>query len=295
MLSSMAMRTGRIDTLILHSWPVQAAGTAFITALVGLIIQVVTSYKRIAWRAYVDKPINLDPAQARSMRQKLTFRVYVEDTEREGSQSEVKSPWLVLLRVRNSGLRPIHGKDLPSSCTGGGLRLEGSTAFGPTAQLIANQYKTTCPGAHITVGNPAAVTGSVSGLNALISAGPQQVTLCEEPSTGALLQQVAQVPGAIGYAETSAADVYPGHAIQTVELNGMQDAFGQLGTRPGSYQFWTVEYLYTYGDPAAKSLAAAFLGYLGNGTVKNLLSAQEITPCAGRQPGAAALCAPGAR
>jgi ABC-type phosphate transport system substrate-binding protein len=297
----------------------------------------------------------------------------------------------------------------PSSCAGGALQLEGSTAFGPTAQLIANQYKTTCPGAHLTVGNPAAVTGSVSGLNALISSGPAQagsqiamsdgpapagshyaslsgtavgvisfavvvnrntgvynltsreisqifsgaitswsqipggvdlpvsivsrdpgsgtrrafdqyvlggstepgassfdctdkdltknakVTLCEEPSTGALLQEVAQVPGAIGYAETSAADVYPGHAVQTVELNGVQDAFGQLGTRPGSYQFWTVEYLYTYGSPPAKSLAGAFLGYLGNGTVKNLLSGQEITPCAGRQQGIAALCTPGAR
>lgn len=577
MLSAMAFGSERIDSLILNSWPVQAAGGAFIAALVGLIFQVVTSYKRIAWRAYVDKPINLDPAQARSMRQKLKFKVYIEDIDRGSAESEVKSPWLVLLRVRNSGLRPIHGKDfntpltfifpgrevravdvidhsgesadmilpaprrrevnphphperlgaaqrlwvlvtglpaesepLPdgkdgkkskkahvaeialsdkfllnrkdrftlrvvlsgepdkkrkrieylgkfaggkvvpepprlgpgnrrmffgaittlalagllaglfvappagpggSACTGGRLQLEGSTAFAPTAQLIAGQYKSACRGARITVGTPNAGTGSVSGLNALTSAGPAaagsqiamsdgpapagahyaglsgtavgvisfavvvnrktgvynltsgqiaqifsgaitnwsqipggadepvrivsrdpgsgtrrafdqyvlrgapepgassfdctdkdltpgaKVTLCEEASTGALLQEVAQVPGAIGYAETAAADTYPGHAIESVELDGVQDTFGQLGTRPGTYPFWTVEYLYTYGNPPARSLAAAFLGYLGDGTVKNLLSAQGITPCAGQRESQilAALCAPGAR
>lgn len=580
MLSETALGNGRIGDLILHSWPVQTAGAAFIAALVGLGVQFLTNRKRIAWRAYVDKPINLEPAQARSMSKKLTFKVYVEDLHQSGSQSvgEVKLPWLVLLRVRNSGFVPIHGKDfntpltfifpgrevravdvidhsgdsadkilpaprrqsleqpfspqrlsvtqrlrvlltgvrpegaqLPedarkgaarrphvahiklgdgfllnrkdrftlrvvlsgtpdqsrkpiehlgkiaagrivpepprlgpsnrsllfviittlslagvliglfsapetgsgsSPCTGGSLLLEGSTAFAPAAQQIARQYENTCHSAHIAVGGTNAVTGSISGLNALVSAGtlhPQEaasqiamsdgpapkgthysglhgtpvgviiftvvvnrqtrvynlttaeirkifsgaitnwrwlggadlpisivsrdsgsgtrrafdqyvlggtpepdassfdctdkneipgspVILCDQPSTPALLQEVAQVPGAIGYAETSDVETYSGRKIQPVELNGVQGTFGDIGSGSGNYHFWTVEYLYTYGTPPSRSLTSEFLAYLDTFTAKDLLRAQGYTPCVDRQQDLeSTLCAPAAR
>jgi ABC-type phosphate transport system substrate-binding protein len=299
-----------------------------------------------------------------------------------------------------------------SPCPGGSLLLEGSTAFARAAQQIARQYENTCRTAHITVGGTGALTGSISGLNALVSAGtlhPQDassqiamsdgpapngthysglhgtpvgviiftvvvnrqtgvfnlttakirkifsgaitnwqqlggadlpisivsrdpgsgtrrafdqyvldgtpepdassfdctdkneitsspVVLCDQPSTPALLQEVAQVPGAIGYAETSDVEANSGGQIQPVELNGVQDTFGHIGTGSGAYRFWTVEYLYTYGTPPPKSLASGFLAYVDTFTAKDLLRAQRITPCADRQQDlGSTLCAPGAR
>ena len=122
------------------------------------------------------------------------------------------------------------------------------------------------------------------------------VILCQEPTTQALLQSVADVPGAIGYGESSDADSYTGQGVQQIELNGLQDTFGNVGTGPGKYPFWTVEYLYTYGAPALGSLAEKFLSYMGTGTVKNLLRLEGYTPCVdGSQNLMSTLCAPGAR
>lgn len=58
------------------------------------------------------------------------------------------------------------------------------------------------------------------------------VILCDEPSTPQLLQAVAQVPGAVGYAETSDVAAYSGGGIQPVQLDGMGDTFGNIGSRP---------------------------------------------------------------
>jgi phosphate transport system substrate-binding protein len=122
------------------------------------------------------------------------------------------------------------------------------------------------------------------------------VILCEEPTTQALLQNVADVPGAIGYGESSDADSYTGQGVQLVELNELQDIFGNIGTGPGKYPFWTVEYLYTYGAPASGSLAEKFLSYLGTYAAKDVLRLEGYTPCVdGPQNLMSTLCAPGAR
>jgi phosphate transport system substrate-binding protein len=558
---------GRIGYLLANSAAVQAVGGALITVLLGWAVTLFASRKRIAWRAYLDAPINLTPAQVRSMNTRLTFRVYVDHPAHGGTSSEVELPWLAILRVRNSGFVPIRGADfntpltftfpgrqvrgaeviehsgdsaarilpqhhpvapapvparvpgrtgrlrawlsgaggpppggsgsngpaateevqigedillnrrdrftlmivlsgtptdmrkkilqtgslvggkivpepprrgpstrsmlfgglatLPlagllagllvslgtppgSQCVSGSLELQGSTAFAPAAESIASQYMASCHAAHISVSG----TGSVSGLNELAGEGahssraaasqiamsdgpapagaaykplygtpvgviiftlvvnrdtrvaslstaqvgaifagtvtnwrqlggpalpirivsrypdsgtrrafdqyvlhgatePQPssfdctdkneipdspVIICEEPTTQALLQTVASVPGAIGYAESSDADSYTGQGVQLVELNGLQDTFGDIGTGPGKYPFWTVEYLYTYGAPASGSLAGKFLTYMGTYTAKDLLRLEGYTPCVdGPQNLMSTLCAPGAR
>jgi len=556
--SSAANGAGRIGNLIVHSWPVQAAGLALITVLVTWAVTLFLNRKRVAWRAYLDTPINLAPTQLRYMGKRLTFKIYVDDTE---DGHEVDVPWLVLLRIRNAGFVPVRGKDFntpltftfagrevrgaeviehsgdspekilaqlpkpaprclagggvdpgvrgaraasqtsglgsqiqlskefllnrkdrftlmvvlsgtpekdadsikpqgsldggkvvdesprhgPSTrslkfgavaalplagllvglflnpntgtttsppCPKGSLLLEGSTAFAPAAMQIASQFEQSCHGASITVGASNAVTGSVSGLNALISTGDQRpaaaasqiamsdgpaptggvysrlvgtpigviiftvvvnrqthvynltstqvqeifsgtianwrqlggpdlpvsivsripgsgtrrafdqfvlggtaepavssydctdknaiptspVILCDEPSTPQLLQSVAQVPGAIGYAETSDVAAYSGGGIQPVQLDGIGDTFGNIGSRSGTYQFWTVEYLYTYGTPAPASLAAEFLAYVNTATAKDALREQGYMPCTDQhQDLMSTLCAPGAR
>ena len=74
-----------------------------------------------------------------------------------------------------------------------------------------------------------------------VSASP--VILCEQPTTSNLLQTVAAVPGAIGYAETGDIANFAGGAIEPVELDGLSGNPGSIGTSPDSYHFWTIEYL----------------------------------------------------
>lgn len=122
------------------------------------------------------------------------------------------------------------------------------------------------------------------------------VVLCQEPTTQDLLQNIASVPGAIGYAQSSDVENYTGQGIQSVELNALQDTFGNIGTAAGNYPFWTVEYLYTYGPPAAGSLAGKFLKYMSSFAAQDLLRLDGYTPCVGAtQNLMATLCAPGAR
>ena len=558
---------GRIGYLLANSAAVQAVGGALVTVLLGWVGTLFANRKRIAWRAYLDAPINLTPAQLRSMNTRLTFRVYVDHPGQAGTSSEVEVPWLAILRVRNSGFVPIRGADfntpltftfpgrqvrgaeviehsgdsaarilprhhqvapapvparasgpagrlrtwlagaggLPSrgpgtngpaateevqigedillnrrdrftlmivlsgtptdmrrkilqtgslvggrivaepprrgpstrsllfgglatlplagllagllvslgtpprsQCASGALELQGSTAFAPAAESFATQYMDSCRSAHISVSG----IGSVSGLNQLAAEGahdpkraasqiamsdgpaptgaayrplsgtpvglivftvvvnrdtriaslttgqiaaifagtitnwrqlggpalpirivsrypdsgtrrafdqyvlhgatePQPssfdctdkneipdspVILCQEPTTQTLLQNVADVPGAIGYGESSDANSYTGQGVQQVELNGLQDTFGNIGTGPGKYPFWTVEYLYTYGTPASGSLAGKFLTYMGTNTAKDQLRLEGYTPCVdGSRNLMSTLCAPGAR
>jgi phosphate transport system substrate-binding protein len=104
------------------------------------------------------------------------------------------------------------------------------------------------------------------------------VTLCEVAATGTLLQKVNAIPGAIGYAQVSDAGSYPD--VQSVTLDGWDPVIGAV--EHGYYPFWTVEYLYTHGSPAAGSLASLFLGYMNTDTAKDILRSQDYTPCVDR-------------
>jgi ABC-type phosphate transport system substrate-binding protein len=122
------------------------------------------------------------------------------------------------------------------------------------------------------------------------------VILCQEPSTQSLLQSVADVPGAIGFGESADVAGYSGRGVQPVELDGLQDTFGNIGTGTGRYPFWTVEYLYTYGAPAAGSLTQKFLSYMGSFAARDLVRQEGYTPCVDSTNNLmSTLCAPGAR
>jgi hypothetical protein len=119
------LSAARIGNLITHSWPVQAAGVALIGALVTWAVAAFRNRKRIAWRPYLDTPVKLAPHQVKSMGA-LSYKIYFDDaqpgTRASGNGgatpgSEVETPWLVLLRVRNSGFVPIDGKDFNTPLT----------------------------------------------------------------------------------------------------------------------------------------------------------------------------------
>jgi phosphate transport system substrate-binding protein len=82
----------------------------------------------------------------------------------------------------------------------------------------------------------------------------------------------------------------PSGTVQSVAPNGLSGSFGNIGRLKNNYQYWTTEYIYTYGHPGG--LAAAFLGYLSNAVGLNDLASAGYIPCRDPDhPSAARLCA----
>lgn len=118
---------------------------------------------------------------------------------------------------------------------------------------------------------------SPSSFDCVHKSNASPVTLCNVARTPDLLGNVATVAGAIGYAQDGDISAYPGGHVRSVALNGLFGTFGNIGRSSGSYPFWTVEYLYTYGN--ATGLASAFLNYRGSATAIEDLRGGGYTPC----------------
>ncbi|WP_073761462.1 substrate-binding domain-containing protein [Streptomyces sp. CB02923] len=115
-----------------------------------------------------------------------------------------------------------------------------------------------------------------------------RVTRCEVNSTTSLLDTVGRVPGAIGYAEVYAAAKHP--RVSGIRLNGREPDIEWSGQR--TYPFWTVEYLYAYGQPADGSLAAKFRAFMDSDTAKNILRKYKHVPCADQANVPGSACRP---
>ncbi|MFJ9583127.1 substrate-binding domain-containing protein [Streptomyces acidicola] len=98
---------------------------------------------------------------------------------------------------------------------------------------------------------------------------------CEVGDTGTMLDKVATIPGALGHSEVGRADgredLFP------VRIDGQQATLE--GVEQGTYPFWQTEYAYTFGEPPADSIAAAFLRYLANEVGKDVLRSHGNRPC----------------
>jgi hypothetical protein len=105
---------GRIGDLLSHSWLVQSMTGVLFASLAGMAVTFAMQYRRLAWRVYLDKSIDLVPAQLRNMAARLVWQISVMDSRGavvEGSGTQVRDPSLVVLRIRNAGIVHIEGKD----------------------------------------------------------------------------------------------------------------------------------------------------------------------------------------
>jgi ABC-type phosphate transport system substrate-binding protein len=103
------------------------------------------------------------------------------------------------------------------------------------------------------------------------------------------MQVVAALPGSIGYAQIGEASAYSGNGAVAVSIDHRSGHPGDLGRTPSKYQFWTAEYLYTYGQPSP--LASAFIAHLTNPAAVSDLTSAGYLPCPPGSSGtAAALC-----
>ncbi|GLZ38007.1 substrate-binding domain-containing protein [Actinokineospora sp. NBRC 105648] len=93
------------------------------------------------------------------------------------------------------------------------------------------------------------------------------VLLCEMSSADDVLNRVAGIDGALGYVEVTKAAEEKG--LHTVSIDGISPAPG--GDR-SHYPFQAAEILYTYGQPAADSLTAAFLRFVDGETGKKIIT-----------------------
>ncbi|MFY1671152.1 PstS family phosphate ABC transporter substrate-binding protein [Plantactinospora sp. WMMB334] len=119
--------------------------------------------------------------------------------------------------------------------------------------------------------------------NCVPPAGAAHPYLCEMTTTGDLLKRVAEVEGAIGYADTPQARNADDNVLE-VRLDGLSPSADPEVLR--RYPFWTVEYAYYRSVPAeARSLAAQFVTYLSDDvpaagtTPARLLDQAGYPPC----------------
>jgi phosphate transport system substrate-binding protein len=101
------------------------------------------------------------------------------------------------------------------------------------------------------------------------------VVRCERSSTTEALDTVADVPGAIGYSELGAAAGR--NDVVVLRIDGYPATLD--GVIHGAYHYWETEYAYTYGEPAADTLAAGFLRYLTELAGKDVVRAHGHRPC----------------
>ncbi|MET9829537.1 substrate-binding domain-containing protein [Streptomyces sp. NPDC006385] len=93
---------------------------------------------------------------------------------------------------------------------------------------------------------------------------------CEVNSTDTLLDTVASTPGALGYSEAAVVDGHGGaDRFVKVAIDGKQPT--AEGVEETNYPYWQTEFAYTYGEPPAGSVAAAFLNFLTQQSGRDIL------------------------
>ena len=106
---------------------------------------------------------------------------------------------------------------------------------------------------------------------------PDQLPIvCEQSSTGDLIDRVATLDDSIGYADVS--DVEQSTGVKKIGLDGHGATLD--GIRAG-YPFWTVEYVYSHGRPAPGSLPDAFTNYLLAPESRSTLEGFQYYACVG--------------
>ncbi|WP_158056763.1 PstS family phosphate ABC transporter substrate-binding protein [Saccharomonospora sp. CUA-673] len=106
------------------------------------------------------------------------------------------------------------------------------------------------------------------------------VVRCERGSEPQVVDEVSGTRGAIGYVDVPSANDArsDGRELTVVELDGN---YPDAGTVQDGYPFWTIEYLYSKGDPESDAVPvqSGFLEYLGGGTARDELHSAGYLPC----------------
>ncbi|MGW4487964.1 PstS family phosphate ABC transporter substrate-binding protein [Amycolatopsis sp. NPDC004368] len=98
--------------------------------------------------------------------------------------------------------------------------------------------------------------------------------ICEQGSTGDLIDRIATLGDAIGYADVS--DVAHSTTVKKISLGGRNATLDDIR---GGYPFWTVEYVFSRGPLPSGSLAAAFRDYLVTPEARGAMAGFQYYAC----------------
>ncbi|MFF7980080.1 substrate-binding domain-containing protein [Streptomyces sp. NPDC007901] len=104
-----------------------------------------------------------------------------------------------------------------------------------------------------------------------------KVIRCELDSTDQVLSEVAQLKGAVGYAELNVAAGAKG--LHVLSLDHEAPSVEAIERGVSAYPYREVEYAYTYGQPAADTLASSFLAYVERGSGQDVIRSHGHVPC----------------
>jgi phosphate transport system substrate-binding protein len=115
------------------------------------------------------------------------------------------------------------------------------------------------------------------------------VIRCERGTEAQLLDEVVVTPGAISYADLPTANEAAAaeRALTVVRLDGRRPGVSAISA---GYPFWTIEHLYTKGNPTEGLLLAAYLDYLRGSTARAALQTSGYLPCVGKDGQTHLLC-----
>lgn len=149
------------------------------------------------------------------------------------------------------------------------------------AGTITNWDQVGGPHLRIVVVSRPASSGTRATFQQYVLGGPEKVSgpaSLTTDSTGTVITNVAQTPGAIGYASTGPAKGNSGVALVSIDGHAPTHDLVENNT----YKFWNIEHMYTRGQPT--QLAQALIDYMDSQDGQAAAVALDFIPLAQMQP-----------
>jgi phosphate transport system substrate-binding protein len=134
----------------------------------------------------------------------------------------------------------------------------------------------------VVVSRPAS-SGTRATFQKYVLGGPETISgpaSLTTDSTGTVVTNVAQTPGAVGYAATGPAMLNSG--VTLLSLDGSAPTTDNAKTN--AYKFWNIEHMYTKGQP--KPLAQALIDYMTSADSKSIAATQQFIAITDMSPSA---------
>jgi phosphate transport system substrate-binding protein len=138
---------------------------------------------------------------------------------------------------------------------------------------VTNWKQVGGPSLPIVVVSRPASSGTRATFQKYVLGGPETIsgpTSLTTDSTGTVVTNVAQTPGAVGYAATGPAMLNSG--VTLLSIDGSPPTTDNAKTN--TYKFWNIEHMYTKGP--AKPLAQALIDYMTNADSKAIAATQQF-------------------
>ncbi len=137
---------------------------------------------------------------------------------------------------------------------------------------VTNWKQVGGPSLPIVVVSRPASSGTRATFQKYVLGGPETISgpaSLTTDSTGTVVTNVAQTPGAVGYAATGPAMLNSG--VTLLSIDGSPPTTDNAKTN--TYKFWNIEHMYTKGP--AKPLAQALIDYMTNADSKAIAATQQ--------------------